>query len=89
MTRIVELLVAVNALAGIAVFLGIRSIIRRRLFRRKPKPVPPAVAHSMEARTGHCRGGNHEQCNGGFETPNGQWITCNCPCHQYHPEVTV
>jgi hypothetical protein len=34
MTRIVEILIAVNALAGIAAFLGLRHIVRRRLFRR-------------------------------------------------------
>jgi len=77
-TRLVELLVAVNALAGIAVFLGARSIVRRKLFRRQPKVI---TSTDTVARTGHCRAGKHENCNGGFLAPNGQWITCNCPCH--------
>lgn len=39
MTRIVELLIAINALAGIAAFLGLRHVVRKRLFRRdKARP---------------------------------------------------
>ena len=34
MTRIVEILIAVNALAGIAAFLGLRHVVRNRIFRR-------------------------------------------------------
>ena len=35
MTRIVELLIAINALAGIAAFLGVRRLVRSKLFRRR------------------------------------------------------
>jgi hypothetical protein len=39
MTRIVELLVAINALAGIAAFLGLRHVVRNKVFRRdKERP---------------------------------------------------
>jgi hypothetical protein len=39
MTRIVELLIAINALAGIAAFLGLRHVVRNKLFRRdKDRP---------------------------------------------------
>jgi len=34
MTRIVELLIAINALAGIAAFLGLRRVVRSRIFRQ-------------------------------------------------------
>jgi len=34
MTRIVEVLIAINALAGIAAFLGLRRVVRSRVFRR-------------------------------------------------------
>lgn len=39
MTRIVELLIAINALAGIAAFLGLRHVVRNKVFRRdKERP---------------------------------------------------
>ena len=34
MTRIVELLIAINALAGIAAFLGLRHVVRNKIFQR-------------------------------------------------------
>lgn len=34
MTRIVELLIAINAIAGIAAFLGLRRVVRSRVFRQ-------------------------------------------------------
>jgi hypothetical protein len=37
MTRIVELLIAINALAGIAAFLGLRHVVRNKVFRRDKK----------------------------------------------------
>jgi hypothetical protein len=49
-TRIVEMLIAINALAGVATFLGARALVRRNVLRRfigvpkhndKRPPPPP------------------------------------------------
>lgn len=52
MTRIVELLIAINALAGIAAFLGLRRVVRSRVFRQdKARPEqqgePPRPTSSL------------------------------------------
>lgn len=43
MTRLVELLVGISALAGIATFLGIRTMVRKTIrgLGRKPETPPP------------------------------------------------
>jgi hypothetical protein len=51
MIRLVEILVAINALAGIAGFLGLRYAIRKAFFRRLRK-VPPERALPSEERSG-------------------------------------
>jgi hypothetical protein len=55
MTRIVELLIAINAIAGIAAFLGLRRVVRARLFRRdqaRPEapmhPVRPTSSRALK-----------------------------------------
>jgi hypothetical protein len=55
MTRIVELLIAINAIAGIAAFLGLRRVVRARLFRRdapraaeRSDPVRPTSSRALK-----------------------------------------
>lgn len=48
MARIVEILVGVSALAGIATFLGFRSLIRRTLRTLGRKPDPPPTSKEIE-----------------------------------------
>lgn len=50
MTRIVELLVGISALAGIATFLGIRTAVRRTLRTLGRKPERPEPSNQIERR---------------------------------------
>jgi hypothetical protein len=51
MTRLVEIIVGISALAGIGTFLGVRTAVRRalRTFRRKPES--PTPSKDIERRT--------------------------------------
>lgn len=54
MGRVVEVLVGISALAGIATFLGVRSAIRHtlRTFGRKPEEHPPDTPSKGEQGNG-------------------------------------
>lgn len=50
MGRVVEILVGVSALAGIATFLGVRTAVRRTLRTLGRKPGSPPPGNTMEKR---------------------------------------
>ena len=50
MGRVVEVLVGVSALAGIATFLGVRTAVRRTLRGLGRKPEAPPPGNDMERR---------------------------------------
>lgn len=51
MGRVVELLVGISALAGIATFLGVRTAVRRTLRTLGRKPESPPPGNDVERRT--------------------------------------